>query len=232
VYRMSGEFERARQMGRESIELARKLGDDAVLVHALASMANLASPDVMELYAEAIACCERAGYLSNYYSLHNDAGCMAMLLGDIASAHAYLEEAIRSARDIGYSPAYPWANLGLVLRAEDDIAGARSAFEEAIRVSRRNGAKVPMAAALHGLACLAGDMSDWPRAATLHGAAQALIDQTGRRWDTTEECQRAECLDQIAAAVGDEQLRQAYDAGTALSIGDAIDLALGKSSPH
>ena len=232
MYRMSGEWERGRQMGQESVELARKLGDDVVLVYALGCAAAIARPDVMELYAEAIACSERAGYLADYYSLQHNAGCIAMLLGDIPSARAYLEEAIRSAREIGYPPAYAWANLGLVLRAEDDIAGARSAFEEAIRLSRRNGGKVPMACALHGLACLAADVGDWHRAATLHGAAQALLDQTGRQWDTIETRQRTESLDQIEAAIGDEQLRQAYDAGAALSIGHAIEIALGKSSPQ
>jgi hypothetical protein len=88
-----------------------------------------------------------------------------------------------------------------------------------------------MALALHGLACLAADMGGWHRAAILHGAAQALLDQTGNRWDTFEGNQRAESLDQIAAGIGDEQLRRAYDAGEALSIADAIDLALGRSSP-
>ena len=43
VYRCSGEWERALQMGRESVELARKLGDDVVLVHALGSAAAIKS---------------------------------------------------------------------------------------------------------------------------------------------------------------------------------------------
>jgi hypothetical protein len=68
-------------------------------------------------------------------------------------------------------------------------------------------------------------VGDWRRAATLHGAAQALLDQTGRQWDTIETRQRTGSLDQIAGAIGDERLRQAYDAGAALSIAQAIDLA-------
>ena len=41
---------------------------------------------------------------------------------------------------------------------------------------------------------------------------------------------RQESLDQIAAALGDEQLTQAYTQGTALTFDHAIDLALGTSS--
>ena len=62
-----------------------------------------------------------------------------------------------------------------------------------------------MAEALRGLACLAADMGDWHRAATPHGAAQALLDQTGNQWDTVERDQRDESLNQIATAIGDEQ---------------------------
>lgn len=78
-----------------------------------------------------------------------------------------------------------------------------------------------MAGAILGLACLAADMGDWHRAATLHGTAQALLDQTGNQWDAVERDQRAEILNQIATAIGDEQLRHGYDAGTALSIAQA-----------
>jgi hypothetical protein len=43
-----------------------------------------------------------------------------------------------------------------------------------------------MAEAIGGLACLDGDLGDWHRAAVLHGAAQALLDQTGVPWETLE----------------------------------------------
>jgi len=36
-----------------------------------------------------------------------------------------------------------------------------------------------MADAINGLASLATDLDGWHRAAVLHGAAEALIDQTG-----------------------------------------------------
>ena len=41
-----------------------------------------------------------------------------------------------------------------------------------------------MAEAIAALAGLDGDLGDWHRAAMLHGAAQALLDQTGVPWDT------------------------------------------------
>lgn len=80
---------------------------------------------------------------------------------------------------------------------------------------------------MHGLACLAADLGDWHRAAALHSAAQALLDQIGSRMAAFDARRRQESLDQITAALGYEQLKHAYNQGTALSLEGAIDLALG-----
>ena len=107
----------------------------------------------------------------------------------------------------GFQSAGAFANLGLALRADHDPDGARSAFEEGLRLSRRAGSKVRMAEALRGLACLAADMGDWHRAATLHGTAQALLDQTGIRVDPVEATNATRASTGIATAIGDEQLQ-------------------------
>jgi tetratricopeptide (TPR) repeat protein len=233
LYRRSGERERAQLLGQESVQRARETGDDVLLATSILqyAAAMFFTPQALSLYAEAVACCERSGNVSDYYNVQANLGSRALLFGDIPAARAHMEAAVRTAQLIGFPTPYAPANLGLALRAGHDLDGARCAFEEGLRLSRRTGSKGPMALALHGLACLAADTGEWHRAATLHGAAQALLDQTGNQWDTFECGQRDESLDRIAAAIGDEQLRLAYDQGTALSIGHAIDLALGKSSP-
>jgi tetratricopeptide (TPR) repeat protein len=214
------------------VQRAREVGDDVLLAHSLRQYAaTMCSPEAMQLYAEAIACYERAGDASAYYSIHVTAGSDALHYGDVPAARAHLETAIRAAEVNGIPPSYAQVNLGNVLRAEHDLDGARRAYEEGLRICRRLGYKIPMAGAILGLACLAADTGDWHRAAILHGAAQALHDQQGSGWEGTETRMRAESLEQIAAAIGDEQLSQAYDQGAALSTGYTINLALGKSSP-
>lgn len=131
---------------------------------------------------------------------------------------------------MGHRPIYAMNNLGEALLADHDVDGARRAFEHAIRISRHVGAKLNIGTAMLGLACLAADLGEWHRAATLHGAAKALHDQTGHRWEVFPSRQRAESLNQIAAALGDQQLERDYAQGTALSFDDAIDLAIGTSS--
>jgi hypothetical protein len=93
-------------------------------------------------------------------------------------------------------------------------------------MARRSGDKYVLATAILGLACLAADLGDWHRSAVLYGAEHALMDQIGARWEPFDARRRQESLDQARAALGDQQLQQAYARGKALSFDQAIDLAL------
>jgi predicted ATPase/DNA-binding XRE family transcriptional regulator len=226
AYWFAGQPERARPLGADSVRRARQFGDDvllggSLLEYAMAVGAEASGP----LYAEGVACTERSGDLLTEQALHNNAGVSALEMGDIPGARGHLEAAIRVADAIGDTHPHASLNLGVVLRAEHDLDAARSTFEEVLRIGRRVGAKVNVAAAILGLACLAGDLGDWRRATVLHGAAQALLDQTGLPWQPLEARYRQESLDQADAALGNEQLHRAYARGKALSFDQAIDLA-------
>jgi predicted ATPase/class 3 adenylate cyclase len=237
-YWYRGDLDRAWTLGQESVHRARQLGDDVQLARSLGAWILSQHPVLGSdprtagpLYAEAIACTERSGDLVVNCAMHNNAGCYRLEIGDIPAARVHLEAAIRTAEMIGEPDPTVLDSLGEVLQAEHDLDGARSAYQDALRLSRRIGQKAALADALLHLARLAADTGQWYQAATLHGAAKALADQTGFVWDPDEEGYRQESLGQIAAAVGDDQLMQTYTQG-ALSLGDAIDLALAKSSPN
>jgi len=232
AYCFAGQPERARPLGAEAVQRARRLGDDELLGLSLSACA--AALDVAAsgpLYAEAFACAERSGDLGAELTLHSNAGVDALEMGDIPSARAHIEAAIRAA-EARRTP-YPVlsVNLGWILRAERDPDGARSALQDALRFGRRIGDKRSMAEAMDGLALLDGDLGDWPRAAMLHGAAQALLDQTGAPWDPLGARDRQESLDQAGAALGDEQFHRAYARGMALGFDQAIGLALNGTPP-
>jgi tetratricopeptide (TPR) repeat protein len=181
------------------------------------------------LFDEAIACTQRSGDLLTNATLHNHAGVRALRTGDIPAARAHLEAAGRAGRQIGHESTVWAVNLGLVLRQEGDADGARSTFEAALRMSRRNGERSASAYASLGLACLAGDLGDWDRAAVVHGAAQAVLDRMGEPWQEPEARYRRESLDQARTHLGDEQLKRAYAQGMALSFDQAVNLVLRKA---
>jgi predicted ATPase/DNA-binding XRE family transcriptional regulator len=232
AYTWAGEPERARALAHDAVERARPLGDDVLLGTCLVAQAHAVGAAASgPLYAEAIACTERSGHVGLSGTLHNNAGCAALEMGDIPAARAHLEAAIRAAQAIGDPRPIPAGNLGWVLRAEHDLDGARSRFSEALQTSRRIGSNRGMAGALEGLASLATDLGDWHRAAVLHGAAQALIDQTGVQVEELDDRYRQESLGQARAALGDEQVQRAYARGMALSLDRVIDVAAGEALP-
>jgi hypothetical protein len=226
----AGEPQTGRPFGHESVERARRLGDDVQLAHSL--LGYLLTIDTIDpaqssrLYAEAIACTERSGDHFTNCTLHNNAGSIALSAGDVRGARNHLEAAAQAARQIGWESVAVQANMGDVLRAEKELDGARFAYEGALRIARRNGDTWNMALAILGLAFLAGETGDWHRAATLHGIAQALQDRTGTPWEELAALYRQDSLDQARTHLGDEQLERAYARGMALSLDNALDLAL------
>jgi hypothetical protein len=232
AYFWAGEPDAGRPFGQEAVERARRLGDDVLLARSLLLYLLTVDPASSgQLFAEAIACTERSGDLLTNSSLHSNAGCAALDTGDILAARAHLEAAAQAEQQIGHQDTIVMAITGLVLRAEGDLDGAWSMLEAAVRNGRRTGDSKGIAGAGLYMACLAGDAGDWERAAALHGAAQALQDRMNIPWEEFDARRRQDSLDQARAHLGDEHLERAYARGMALSLEQALDLALRRPGP-
>jgi predicted ATPase len=231
----AGQPERGFALGRESVERARRLGDDVVLGSSLALYllcSQLIDPDsTEELFTEAIACTDRSGDQFCAAVLQNNAGVHALQAGNTGAARSHLEQAAQARRAIGAEIFNVPINLGWVLREEGDPDGAGSMFEEGLRMSRRIGDRSGSAYASLGLACLVADRGDRSRGAVLHGTAQAFLDQVGETWQEPEERYRRTSIDEGRAQLGEDEFQRAYAEGRALSFEEAVDFALGKVRP-
>jgi hypothetical protein len=187
--------------------------------------------EAMQLQAEAIACAERAGNHLLAWHLHNNASTWALHTGDVAAARAHLEQAARSAQAVGQDSDIISLNFGWIRRAEGDPAGAGSAFETGLQLARRTGDGMGLAYSSSGLACLAADLGDWHRAATLHGIAQAFLDRLGGPWQELEARTRQDSLAQIRAQLGERAADRAFAQGSALSTDEAFRFALAPLAP-
>ena len=233
AYFLVGQSDQALPLGQESVERARRLGDDVVLGRSLVGCllaTEATDPALAErLYPEAIRCTERSGDLLMNYYLHNNAACHALRAGNLPAARAFLEQAAQVGQTLGQSSHHVSINLGWVLRQEGDLDGAQSMFEASLTMSRRNGERSGLAYTSLGLACLAGDQGDWPRAGELHGAAQAFLDRLGgEAWQEPEAQYRRDSLAQARTHLGQEQCDRAYARGTTLSLEEALNLAFGR----
>ena len=233
VYYFAGEPDRGLPLGQEAVERARQLGDDVLLAASLTAyllVSDLIDPAGSErLYAEAIACTERSGHQLLNSFLHNNASVRALRAGDMPAARAHLEQADTAMAAIGATSHHVLVNLGWVLRQEGDSDGARARFDAGLRLSRRDGERSGLAYCTLGLACVAADLGDPHQAAELHGVAQAFLDRTGEAWQDPEAGYRQDSLHQVRTSVGEEQCERAYAHGTTLSLGQALDLALGRA---
>ena len=233
-YYFAGQPGRGFPLGQEAVERARQLGDDFLLGFSLLlwllPLDTIDPARAGQLFTEAIAATERSGDQLRNSRLHNNAAVHALKAGDTATARAHLDQAAEAMQAIGEEDNHHVpTNRGWVLRQENDTEGARSMFEAALRISRRNGDRSGLAYASLGLACLAADRGDWQRAAALHGAAQAFMDQIAEPWQEPEARYRRDSLRKVRTSFGEEQSGRAYAKGTALSLDQALSLALTKA---
>jgi tetratricopeptide (TPR) repeat protein len=236
TYYFTGEPDRGFPLAEEAVRRARRLGDDVLLAESLVGYLMCSGTFVEparigRLFDEAIACTERSGDQLIRFTLHNNASVYCLRVGDLAAARYHLEQAAQAAQAAGAAVPHVPVNLGWVLRQENDLNGARDQFETALRVSRRTGERSGLAEASMGLACVAADLGDWDRAATLHGTAQALIERAGQPWQDPEARYRRDSLHKVRTSLGEEQFERAYARGKAFSFDQAIDLALEGALP-
>ena len=120
----------------------------------------------------------------------------------------------------------------MLLREEGDLDGARSMFEDALRLSRRSGDHFGLARSSLGLACLAADRADWPRAAELQGVVETFVGEMGQPWLFYYGPLRQSSIDHLRARLGDGEFQRLFLKGRELGFDEAIDLALGGINPE
>jgi predicted ATPase/DNA-binding SARP family transcriptional activator len=216
---------RRRALADEALGLAREAEDDRHVAFALRARALAVSTDhgTAEL-DEAAAAMRAIGSARELVGLYSDAGYNAIKEGRLERAAALLDLAMPLARELGepLTLAFVSGNIGLEALLSGDLDRAQEAFDEQLRLCRDNAFWVA-AEGLSGLAALAARRDDPERAARLLGAAGAI-----GPWDADADVKDAleELLKPARRRFGDERWQQALAAGTRLSLGEAIDLAL------
>jgi predicted ATPase/transcriptional regulator with XRE-family HTH domain len=195
-----------------------------------------------ELLDECLALDRMVGEKNRIAAALSYLGDVATYQGDYARAMALHEESLALARglDTG-SLARSLLHLGLTLRERGDLGRAQRVLADSLTLHRERGNYGAVAWCLEGLAGVACARRQLDRSAWLYGAAEALREAIGCPLSPGRHGTFDRDVATIRAALGDEALMAAWEAGRATPLehliailpnGDGYDALQPSSEAH
>lgn len=181
-----GDFETAKEIYRQSLEIRRALGADELVAALLSNLGIVARyegqyEEAMQLHQEAL---ELRRQLSDQRGISvslNNLGNVALDQGNLNVARKHIEEGLEILRKIGdtSSTASNLNNLGNVLRDQGEYETARKLYVEGLSINATLGYKWALAYLFEDMGCLEAMLNQPERAAQLIGAASLLRQEIG-----------------------------------------------------
>jgi len=231
-----GDYAAAQHFYEESATLSQEIGYKPRLAGTLTllgrMMAVLHGPHsaARSLQEEGVAICRELGDKVLLAPALYYLGASVAAQGDEVMAHSLLEESAALYRNMGdrSNIAVPLGYLAYQALRQGDYTAARSLFSESLAMAR-GWHKWGVAWRLEGFAGLAAKEEEPKRAARLYGAAQVLLDSVGARLDPIDRLGYDQYVAIAREQLGDAAFAQAWAEGRAMTMEQAIDLALDKT---
>ena len=205
----------------------------SVAIHLLAIVANRRGDrdQAVALLEESVALGRGGGDEWLLSIALNNLGDLLASEGDYERAAELFEEslAIGEARGDLDRRARALSNLGWATHGLGDLARARDYYHRGLEAATAVGLVEVQLQTLSGIAALEAAAGDACTGARLLGRVKELESRLGAATDDTFVPLEREALARLEAALGPERLASELTAGAALSLEDAIDLALGRS---
>ena len=231
---LQGDYEAATRYAEAALAAARESGESNLVANALSNLGAivLAAGDTVRaavVLEEAVALAREVGDTRIAALAINNLGDLALTTGDYERARPLFEEshALLEARGDHANLARSLFNQGAValMLGDEPTAGAR--FRDGLALASETGDKEDTAWCLEGLGALAARSGHGEHAATLLGAAGALLRQMGADFKPFERQLHETTERQVEVSCGPARHRAARERGAAMALGEAIDLALG-----
>ena len=229
---LQGDYAAATEHSEGALEAAREAGEPRFVANALSNLGAivLAAGDheragvVLE---EAVSLAREVGDDRIAALAINNLGDLALTTGDYRRAQPLFEEsqALLRARGDTANIARSLFNLGAVELMLERPEAADAHFREGLRLADETGDLEDVAWCLEGLASLAAAAGDGTRAATLLGAAGALLDRMGASLKPFERQLHEATEQQAEQLCGHAGYRVVRAEGEALPLAQAIVLA-------
>jgi predicted ATPase/DNA-binding NarL/FixJ family response regulator/Tfp pilus assembly protein PilF len=231
-----GEQTGASGLFEESLALFRTLDDKGSIAKVLINLGAVAFAQddyaaARTRYQESLALNReldnKQGIAVALYNL----GCVAHNQEDFATAQAFYEESLALHRELGARLyiAYALHALGSIAQDQGDYTTALAQHVESLTIWRDLGYRQGIVLALEDLAGLAAAQRSEPeatRALQLAGAAAALREEMGVPLATAEQSKLQRQLAPVYQTLTARSAKSAHDAGRALPLQHAVELAL------
>jgi tetratricopeptide (TPR) repeat protein len=232
------DLDRAELLYEESLAIRRRVGSGSEIARSLNNLGGIAFDReefgrACELFSESVSLYRNAGDRWGAAGALIGLAVATHRLGDPQRATALLQESRSLYREVGdtRSEALVTLNLADAQRDSDDLTQAAAHYREALAGFSADADRERVARGLVGLGSLLVRTGDFERAATLLGAASSLTTQNGTRSEegSAEAATLADDLNAIREALGEQAFTAAWDAGHALSLEAAVELALSQA---
>ncbi|HEX5013262.1 MAG TPA: tetratricopeptide repeat protein [Candidatus Limnocylindrales bacterium] len=232
-----GKDERSSELHGKALAIGRQTGDPTVTALALTGLARLAlrsgnAADIKEarwLCREALEVTEGTADTIGRGNAMHVLGVAAQMAGDFAEARDMMNQRIALARETGNlaTVSSEAGNLSMVERQLGNLDEADALAREALEIDYRRGDEWAMPYKVSGIAAVATDRGDFERAATLVGAAEAMMEREKADWPPDERPHYERMLYRLPRGLGQEEFERIRATGRAMSTDEAVAFALG-----
>jgi len=231
-----GDLDHALTLAEQAVPLARSVGEPSLLAWILLNL-GLATAEVSDferserVYGEMLEVARQAGDETMAIRALTKIGVILRTRGDSVRARAALGEALSLARPRHdkWLTSVVTLNLGSALVTEDPIQ-ALALLEESLALSREVGHRILILGALEELARLFAASGRAEISAALLGARESLrnaLGLSGKARQAVANAAGAAARERLGSAAFDA----AYEKGRAMTVDEAVALALGRSAP-
>lgn len=227
LYRYSGRIAEALLLVEESLSICKQIGDRSGVAGALYVLGVLRLDrheyeQAGRLLGESLEIRRKLGEKTHVSKTLVWLGEIARSRGDYETAYAHYNEALSLGYIKGLDLAYLLHNIGHVALHRGDYARAGELFAQSLEIGVRLEDKEAAVACLAGLAAVACCEGRAERAATLFGAAEALIAALDVHLDTADRLAYEQNRARARADLDTAAWQAAHQAGVAMSLEEAI----------
>jgi predicted ATPase/class 3 adenylate cyclase len=233
LMRARNDYDQARRILEDALELYRRLEDDDGVASTLKDMANLWFDEgdlglARELYGRSLEIWRRQGNTLGVAGALNNLGVTEHIEGRPAEALEYLAESLDVFQKIGDKQgiARVLMNQGGALRDLGELEKAARLLMDSLLLWRELGDKWDATDCLEDLGAVYLEQGRYATSATVYGAAEALRTEIGAPRAPYDDKTYNQRMERLRQELGGE-LGAAWGRGRAMKMGQAVDFALG-----